>query len=237
MDSKPQAQLQTQPQPRPIRSYVLRQGRLTLGQSRAFAEYWPRLGVEAASQAGIDSQALFGNDRPLVLEIGFGNGEALFASACQTPEQNFLGIEVHGPGVGHLLMCAGEQGLDNLRLMRQDAVKALKEQIRPGALSGIRVFFPDPWHKTKHRKRRLVQAPFLALCAQALARGGLLHLATDWQPYAKQMLRLLEAAEDFANTQPEGGYSPRPEWRPLTRFEQRGQRLGHEVWDLIFQRI
>lgn len=219
---------------RPIRSFVLRQGRLTSGQAKAFEDHWPELGIEPVPGQQFNSQTLFGNDQPLILEIGFGNGEALFASACQHPEQNFLGIEVHGPGVGHLLMKAGEAGLKNLRAMRHDAVEVLKTHLEPGSLFGIRVFFPDPWHKTKHRKRRLVQGPFLALCARALAKGGILHLATDWQPYAKQMLSLLEASEDFANCQPEGGYSPRPQWRPLTKFEQRGQRLGHGVWDLLF---
>lgn len=227
----------TQQDNRPIRSYVLRQGRLTSGQSKAFAEHWPKFGVEPISGADLNSQSLFGNNRPLILEIGFGNGEALLASACQMPEQNFLGIEVHTPGVGHLLMRAADQGLDNLKLMRHDAVRVLKEHLRPGTLSGIRIFFPDPWHKTKHHKRRLVQSPFLVLCVQALAKNGLLHLATDWQPYAEQMLRLLEKTEGLANTQATGCYSPRPEWRPLTRFEARGQRLGHDVWDLIFQRI
>jgi tRNA (guanine-N7-)-methyltransferase len=134
-------------------------------------------------------------------------------------------------------MRAADQGLDNLKLMRHDAVRVLKEHLRPGTLSGIRIFFPDPWHKTKHHKRRLVQSPFLVLCVQALAKNGLLHLATDWQPYAEQMLRLLEKTEGLANTQATGCYSPRPEWRPLTRFEARSQRLGHDVWDLIFQRI
>lgn len=228
---------QTHVQQRPIRSFVLRQGRMTCGQTKAFEDFWPRLGVEAIPGQQLNSQRLFGNDQPLILEIGFGNGEALFASALEHPEQNFLGIEVHGPGVGHLLMKVGEAGLANLRAMRHDAVEVLRDHLEPASLSGIRVFFPDPWHKTKHRKRRLVQAPFLELCARVLSKGGILHLATDWQPYARQMLSLLEASEDFANCQTAGGYSPRPQWRPLTKFEQRGQRLGHGVWDLLFQRI
>lgn len=221
---------------RPIRSFVLRQGRLTPGQTNAFAEHWPRLGVALAPGVQLNSQALFGNKQPLILEVGFGNGEALCHTASQTPLQNFLGIEVHGPGVGHLLIRAAEHDLQNLRIIRHDAVEVLRDYLQPGALSGIRIFFPDPWHKTKHHKRRLVQAPFLGLCAQALKQDGILHLATDWQPYAKQMLALLDASEHFTNSQA-SGYSPRPKWRPLTKFEQRGQRLGHGVWDLLFRRV
>ncbi|MBF0255130.1 MAG: tRNA (guanosine(46)-N7)-methyltransferase TrmB [Gammaproteobacteria bacterium] len=222
--------------PRPIRSYVLRQGRMTSSQERAFAEFWPRYGVEIEPELQIDSLSLFGDERQLFLEIGFGNGEGLAQIAATHPQQHYLGIEVHGPGVGHLLLKAAELQLGNLRIIRHDAVEVLQSHLRRASLAGLMLFFPDPWHKKRHNKRRIVQPAFVDLCVRALKPGGLLHLATDWQDYAEQMMRVLSANPQLLNLQGPGEFAPRPENRPLTRFEQRGQRLGHGVWDLLFQR-
>ena len=219
---------------RPIRSYVLRQGRLTRGQQRAFEQFWPRFGVAAAS-APLDLTTLFGNTRPVWLEIGCGNGTALAESAGRYPERNFLGIEVHTPGVGHLLQRLAAQNSTNARILQQDALEVLRHRLMDQSLAGICVFFPDPWPKKRHHKRRLVQSGFTQLAAQKLQPNGILHLATDWEPYAQQMLTVLSAEPRLRNTATDGGYVPRPPERPLTRFEQRGQTLGHPVHDLIFQ--
>lgn len=224
------------PRHRPIRSYVLRQGRMTQSQERAFGQFWPRYGIDLTPTTLLDPVQLFGNDRPLWLEIGFGNGEGLAETAAANPEHNYLGIEVHGPGVGHLLIRAAELQLDNLRIIRHDAVEVLQNHLPPASLVGIMLFFPDPWHKKRHHKRRMVQAAFVDLCVRALKPGGLLHMATDWENYAQHMLQVLSASPGLRNTQADGGYAPRPQGRPLTRFERRGQRLGHGVWDLQFQR-
>ncbi|MDP1692901.1 MAG: tRNA (guanosine(46)-N7)-methyltransferase TrmB [Burkholderiaceae bacterium] len=218
---------------RAIRSYVLRGGRMGSGQVRALAELGPRF-VLSFQAAPIDAAAVFGRNAPLVVEIGFGMGQATAAIAALQPGTDFIGIEVHPPGVGALLQRIDEASLANLRLVQHDAVEVLGQMIAPASLAGVQVFFPDPWHKKKHHKRRLIQPAFVALIASRLSPGARLHCATDWQPYAEQMLAVLSAEPLLANTC--GGYAPRPDYRPLTKFEQRGLQLGHGVWDLVFTR-
>ncbi|EGJ12308.1 MULTISPECIES: tRNA (guanosine(46)-N7)-methyltransferase TrmB [Rubrivivax] len=217
---------------RPIRSYVLRAGRMGTGQQRALAELGPRYVLPYAAQP-LDFAAVFGRTAPVVLEIGFGMGDATAQVAAASPERDLLGVEVHEPGVGALLRHIGERGLENVRILRHDAVEVLREMIPPASLAGVHVWFPDPWHKKRHHKRRLIQPAFVELLASRLAPGGYLHCATDWQPYAEQMLEVLSASS-LANTA--AGYAERPAWRPLTKFEARGLRLGHGVWDLVFTR-
>lgn len=219
--------------PRAIRSFVMRAGRMGPGQARAMAELGPRF-VLPFEQRPLDPCAVFGRKAPLVLEIGFGMGDATVQIAHAMPHTDFLGIEVHTPGVGALLKRIGEMGLTNLRAIQHDAVEVLEHMIAPASLAGVHVFFPDPWHKKKHNKRRLIQAPFVARLASRLAPGGYLHCATDWQPYAEQMLEVLSAEPTLANTAE--GYAPRPAYRPLTKFENRGLKLGHGVWDLVFRK-
>jgi len=221
---------------RPIRSFVMRTGRMTTGQARALEELWPRYGVEY-SPAPLSLDVLFRRQAPRTLEIGFGNGEHLASLATAHPERDYFGIEVHRPGVGHLLMLAANLNLTNLRTSSHDAVEVLRDQIAPGALDEVLVLFPDPWHKKRHHKRRLIQPPFVELVASRLAPGGVFKLATDWEPYAVQMLEVLSAATSpFMNLSPTSDWMPRPEGRAPTRFEKRGARLGHGVWDLAFQR-
>jgi tRNA (guanine-N7-)-methyltransferase len=220
---------------RPIRSFVMRTGRMTAGQARALEDLWPQYGVEYAP-APLDLDALFGRRAPRTLEIGFGNGEHLAALAAAHPERDYLGVEVHRPGVGHLFMLAATNQLGNVRASTHDAVEVLREQIAPGSLDEVLVLFPDPWHKKRHHKRRLIQPPFVELVASRLAAGGVLRLATDWEEYALQMLDVLSASPEFANLSPTGDWMPRPEERAPTRFEKRGARLGHGVWDLAFRR-
>jgi tRNA (guanine-N7-)-methyltransferase len=220
---------------RTIRSFVLRQGRLTKGQQRAFEQLWPRFGLDYRP-GPLDLAGLFGNDQPVFLEIGFGNGESLATMARDNPECNYLGIEVHAPGVGHLLMKLEEYGCGNVRVCHHDAVEVLRDMIPDRALSGVYLFFPDPWHKKRHHKRRIVQADFVSLLASKLRPGGLFHAATDWENYAEHMLEVLKGAPQFRNTAIGRDYVPRPDYRPLTKFEQRGLRLGHGVWDLVFER-
>jgi tRNA (guanine-N7-)-methyltransferase len=220
---------------RPIRSFVMRTGRMTTGQARALEDLWPRYGVEY-SPAPLDLDALFGRRAPRTLEIGFGNGEHLASLAAAHPERDYLGVEVHRPGVGHLLMLAATDKLANLRASTHDAVEVLREQIAPGALDEVLVLFPDPWHKKRHHKRRLIQPPFVELVAARLAPGGVLRLATDWEEYALQMLDVMRGNPQFTNLSPGGDWMPRPEERAPTRFEKRGARLGHGVWDLAFRR-
>jgi len=210
---------------------------MTDAQRRAFERLWPRYGVDLGAETRITSEALFGNDRPLHLEIGFGNGDALLAMAAARPELNFVGIEVHRPGVGRLLRRLDEEGIGNVRVIRHDAMEVLRHHLTAGALAAVYLFFPDPWPKKKHHKRRIVQPEFIDLVVRALTPGGLLHMATDWEAYAEQMLELAEAHPGLDNLSGEGRFSPRPESRPLTRFEQRGARLGHGVWDLLFRRV
>jgi tRNA (guanine-N7-)-methyltransferase len=221
---------------RPVRSYVLREGRLTRAQERAFTELWPRFGLDWRPGAALDLPALFGEGRPVYLEIGFGNGETLSELAARHPERAFLGIEVHRPGVGHLLLELEKRGLTNVRVLRHDAVEVLEHGLPPGSLSGVYLFFPDPWPKTRHHKRRLLNPGTARLIARALSPGGLLHVATDWEDYAEQMLAVLSDCPELINAAGHGAFAPRPEDRPLTRFERRGRRLGHQVRDLVFRR-
>lgn len=224
-----------QPQRRTIRSFVLRQGRLTKGQQRAYELFWPTLGIDYNGEP-LDLPTLFGNDNPVHLEIGFGNGESLAEMARNNPDRNYIGIEVHSPGVGHLLMKLEEYGCSNVRVCQHDAIEVLENMIPAHSLQGVYLFFPDPWHKKRHHKRRIVQASFLALLAKRLRPGGFFHAATDWENYAEHMLEVLNAAtETFENTANKD-FVERPDERPLTKFEQRGLRLGHGVWDLIYCR-
>lgn len=227
----------TPPWHRAIRSFVLREGRLTPAQERAFQELWPRFGLDWRPDAPLDFATLFGNVRPVVLEIGFGNGDSLAEMAQQDPARNWLGIEVHRPGVGHLLLEIERRGLPHLRVIRHDAVEVLALGIPPASLDGVQLFFPDPWTKRRHHKRRILSPELVVLLARAIRPGGIFHAATDWEPYAEQMLETLDAAADqFENTAGQGQFAPRPVLRPLTRFELRGERLGHRVRDLLFRR-
>jgi len=220
---------------REIRSFVLRQGRFTEAQQRAFDALWPRYGLDYTGQAR-DFDAVFGRSAPRVLEIGFGNGEALRFAASRDPERDLVGIEVHAPGVGRLLNALDADGAGNVRLYHHDAVEVLANEIADGSLDEVRIYFPDPWHKKRHNKRRLVQPAFAQLLARKLRPGGRLHLATDWEDYAEQMWDVLDATPGLVNRAGARGHVPRPEWRPQTHFETRGQRLGHGVWDLLYDR-
>jgi tRNA (guanine-N7-)-methyltransferase len=221
--------------PRSIRSFVTRAGRITPAQERALGSLWPRYGIDSA--APLETRSLFGRTAPLTVEIGFGNGENLIALAAAHPEVDFLGIDVHRPGVGRLLLGLEERRLSNVRIICRDAVEVFAHQIAPQALREILILFPDPWPKKRHHKRRLIQGPFVELLVRSLAPGGVLRLATDWEPYAVQMLGTLGAAAELENLAPDGGFVPRPAERAPTRFERRGERLGHEVWDLAFRRV
>jgi tRNA (guanine-N7-)-methyltransferase len=221
---------------RPIRSFVMRAGRMTVGQSRALEDLWPRYGVPY-SATPLDLDALFGRQAPRTLEIGFGNGEHLANLAAAHPERDYFGIEVHRPGVGHVLMLAQDRGLTNVRVSDHDAVEVLRDQIAPGALDEVLVLFPDPWHKKRHNKRRLIQPAFVEFLATRIRAGGVFRLATDWEDYAHQMLEVLRGANAlFTNLSPTDEWMPRNEERAPTRFEKRGERLGHGVWDLAFRR-
>lgn len=220
---------------RRIRSFVRRQGRLTKGQQHALDNFWPVMGVEYQAET-LDIAALFGRTAPTVLEIGFGMGSSLVTMAQQNPQQNFIGIEVHSPGVGACLMTAQEEGVSNLRVMCHDAVEVLEKMIPNGSLDMVQLFFPDPWHKARHNKRRIVQPTFVELLRSKLKVGGVFHMATDWEPYAEHMLEVMTSLADWQNLSADNNYVPRPESRPVTKFEMRGQRLGHGVWDLMFER-
>ena len=220
---------------RGIRSFVVRAGRMTAAQERAWTELWPRYGVETGDGL-LDLPALFGREAPRTLEIGFGNGESLVTLAAAHPERDFLGIEVHRPGVGHLMLRAEELGLANLRVICRDAVEVLGQCLAPGSLDEVLLYFPDPWPKKRHHKRRIVQPPFVGLVASRLRPGGVLRMATDWQPYAEHMLEVVSGCVALHNESADGTYVARPESRPVTRFERRGHRLGHGVWDLAFSR-
>jgi tRNA (guanine-N7-)-methyltransferase len=218
---------------RHIRSFVLRQGRVSPAQQRAVETLLPRYGIPYAAQP-LDLELAFGRAAPKILEIGFGNGDSTAAIAQAHPENDYLALEVHTPGVGNLLKLIEAQQIANIRIIQHDAVEVLRDMLADTSLSGVHIFFPDPWHKARHNKRRLIQAPFVAQLVQKLKPGGYIHVATDWQDYAVQVLRVLRAEPLLENTAAD--YAPRPEYRSLTRFERRGLKLGHGVWDLVFRR-
>ena len=217
---------------RPIRSFVLRTGRMTVGQQSAYDRLWPQWGLCVADGA-LDMASAFGRDAPTILEIGFGMGQSLAAAA---PEQNYIGIEVHSPGVGKLMHTCEEQGVNNIRVYQEDALDVLEHCIADNSLAGVQLYFPDPWHKKKHHKRRIVQPSFLELVHRKLASGGYLHMATDWEHYAEHMMEVVNAASGFENIAGPGEFCERPEWRPITKFERRGARLGHGVWDILLRK-
>ena len=220
---------------RRVRSFVLRQGRFTPAQQRAFDALWPRFGLDYTGQTR-DFDAVFGRDAKRILEIGFGNGEAFRYSAALDPGRDHIGIEVHAPGVGRLLNALDADDARNTRLYHHDAVEVLENEVADGSLDEIRIYFPDPWHKKRHNKRRLVNPTFAALLVRKLRPDGRLHLATDWADYAEQMWDVLDATPGIVNRAGPRGHVPRPDWRPQTHFESRGQRLGHGVWDLLYYR-
>lgn len=220
---------------RRIRSFVMRAGRMTEGQQRGLEQGWPRFGL-ALSDGIQDWEVLFGRQAPCTLEIGFGMGHSTLEMAAAAPDQNFIGIEVHQPGVGALLNGVMTQGLNNLRVYSCDALDVLQQCVADASLDRVLLFFPDPWHKSRHHKRRLVQLAFAELVRRKLKLGGVLHMATDWAPYAEHMLDVMRAAPGYRNLSADGGYIPRPPERPVTKFERRGERLGHGVWDLKFAR-
>jgi tRNA (guanine-N7-)-methyltransferase len=227
-------------QPRRIRSFVVRAGRATAAQERALEEFWPPFGIEMPGietpERELDLDRAFGRSAPRMMEIGFGAGEALLAFAGAHPEFDCLGVEVHRPGVGRLLLRAHADGLGNLKVVCHDAVELAQRSLAPASLDLIHIFFPDPWPKKRHHKRRLIQPEFVALLARVLKPKGILRLATDWENYAMQMREVIDADVHFRNSSADG-FAPRTDERPLTRFEQRGQRLGHGVWDLAYERI
>jgi tRNA (guanine-N7-)-methyltransferase len=208
---------------------------MTVAQERAWHELWPRYGIETGGTP-LDIAAIFGREAPRTLEIGFGNGESLVALAAAHPDRDYLGIEVHRPGVGHLMLRAEELALENVRAICRDAVEVLQECLAPGTLDEVLLYFPDPWPKKRHHKRRIVQPDFVALVASRLRPGGALRMATDWEPYAAHMLEVTSGCAALRNESPDGAFVPRPDSRPVTRFERRGHRLGHGVWDLAFRR-
>lgn len=220
-------------QQRQIRSFVLRTGRKTPSQQRAFDELWPKYGLQIAD--GMQNlQELFGRQSDVVIEIGFGMGDSLIDMAKASPDTDFIGIEVHTPGVGRLLNLIEENQLSNIRTYTEDAVEVLENCIADHSLQKVQIFFPDPWHKKKHNKRRIVQLEFVQKIRKKLKSGGTIHLATDWENYAEHMIEVMSAADGFINQKGAGMYSEKPAYRPITKFERRGQRLGHGVWDLLF---
>lgn len=220
--------------PKAIRSYVIRAGRITEGQRAAFDDCWPRYGL-SLHDGRLDLEATFGRVAPRVLEIGFGMGDSLLAMAQQEPDKDFIGIEVHPPGMGRLIKGAADAGLDNLRVYMADAIDVLDDCIPEGSIDRFQLYFPDPWHKKKHHKRRIVQPAFVEKVRTKLKPGGVFHLATDWQNYAEHMQAVMEVAPGFTNAVAPGQYAERPDYRPITKFEQRGARLGHGVWDLLYR--
>lgn len=219
-----------------IKSFVLRQGRLSGAQQRAIDELWPQFGLEVTDEL-LDLNAVFGREAPTIVEIGFGMGTSLVNMAMAHPEQNYIGIEVHRPGVGALLKLIAEHNVTNIRVFNHDAIEVLEKRIPKASLAGVYLFFPDPWHKKRHNKRRIVQTAFAQAIAHHLTVGGVFHMATDWEDYALQMMDVMSAAPLYKNTAGVNQYTPRPDYRPLTKFEQRGHRLGHGVWDLVFEKI
>jgi tRNA (guanine-N7-)-methyltransferase len=227
---------------RKIRSFVRREGRLTRGQQRALDELFPLYGLVPVENELINFTAIFGNEHPVHLEIGFGNGQTLTHMAAEQADVNFVGIEVHRPGVGNALLQIKKQSLQNVRVICEDAVEVITDHIPDNSLAAVYIFFPDPWHKKRHHKRRLVQIDFIEAVKKKMKPGGVLHLATDWEDYAHHMMEVMqqvEGLENMARSDPENknGFCLRPDYRPVTRFEQRGLRLGHGVWDLMFKKI
>ncbi len=225
----------TEPTHRNIRSFVLRKGRLTTAQQLALDELWPHYGIERGETI-LEFDEHFDRSADVIVEIGFGNGESTWQMAQQEPEKNFIGIEVHEPGVGHLLMALEELGIDNVRIACEDAVPFLQKRVADGSLAGVRIYFADPWPKKRHHKRRIIQPDFVNQLARCMAKGSILHLATDWQPYAEHILEVMQTRTDFVNLSDAGDYCERPDWRPYTKYEERGENLGHEVRDLLYQR-
>ncbi|WOT04282.1 tRNA (guanosine(46)-N7)-methyltransferase TrmB [Shewanella youngdeokensis] len=221
---------------RKVRSFVLREGRLTKGQAQAIEQQWPSMGLDYTPEP-IDLVEVFGREADTVLEIGFGMGASLVEMAKASPELNFIGIEVHKPGVGSCLSVAAEAGVTNLRVYHHDALEVLENSIAVESLARVQLFFPDPWHKKRHHKRRIVQAPFVELIRSKLKVGGVFHLATDWENYSEHMLEVLSGAPGYKNQSTTGDVVERPDHRPLTKFEARGHRLGHGVWDIMFERV
>ena len=219
-----------------IKSYALRQGRSTAGQQKAIDKIWDKYCLDPTKT--YDYAEIFGRDAPLIVEIGFGNGSSLAEMAKANPEQDYLGIEVHRPGIAQLMMSLEQQDITNVRLYHHDAIEVLEQKIPDHLLAGVHLFFPDPWHKRKHHKRRIVRPSFVQLLSEKLKKGGYFHSATDWENYAQGMMKILSAAPDkLVNTSSDKTYCPRPEYRPLTKFESRGINLGHGVWDLIFKKV
>ncbi|SQH75726.1 tRNA (m7G46) methyltransferase, SAM-dependent [Shewanella benthica] len=221
---------------RKVRSFVLREGRLTKGQAAAMEQQWPLMGLDYSPEP-LDLALIFGREADTVLEIGFGMGASLVEMAKASPELNFIGIEVHKPGVGACLSDAAKAGVTNLRVFHHDAIEVLENSIVAGSLARVQLFFPDPWHKKRHHKRRIVQTEFAQQIRCTLKIGGVFHLATDWENYSEHMLEVLGAAEGYKNQSTTGDVVQRPEHRPLTKFEARGHRLGHGIWDIMFERI
>ncbi|WP_407331391.1 tRNA (guanosine(46)-N7)-methyltransferase TrmB [Enterovibrio sp. 27052020O] len=221
---------------RRIRSFVRREGRLTKGQEQAMNECWPTMGIDFEEKK-LNWVEVFGNDNPVVLEIGFGMGASLVEMAKNAPEKNFIGIEVHSPGVGACLMAARDAGITNLRVMCHDAVEVFEHMLPELSLDTVQLFFPDPWHKKRHHKRRIVQPEFAQMLRSKLKIGGIFHMATDWENYAEHMVEVMDVAPGYKNTATDGSYIPRPDERPLTKFEARGHRLGHGVWDMKYARV
>ncbi|MCW8924907.1 MAG: tRNA (guanosine(46)-N7)-methyltransferase TrmB [Xanthomonadales bacterium] len=220
---------------RPVRSFVLRKGRLTSAQQHALDELWPHYGIDKGDGV-LDFAGHFGRTAELVLDIGFGNGESTWQMAQAEPDINFVGIEVHPPGVGQLLMALDKYAIENVRVVRDDVVDFLRQRVAPGSIKGVRIYFPDPWPKKRHHKRRIIQPDFVAELARCMASGGLLHLATDWQNYAEHMLEVMAGSPDFVNLSGNADYVERPRWRPHTKYEKRGERLGHVVRDMLYRR-
>ncbi len=221
---------------RRIRSYVRREGRITPAQQRALNELWPIYGIGPGGEA-IDPVKLFGRDVPTIMEVGFGNGDTLIELAAQQPECNFIGVDVYRPGVGRLLLQATRLGVINLRVFCDDAVNVLRDRLPEASLSGLLIFFPDPWPKKRHHKRRLIRPEFVELAVSRLKLGGRIHLATDWEDYAQQMLEVMTAQRALRNIEGERQFMARPGYRPVTKFEARGHARGHRVWDLSFERV
>jgi tRNA (guanine-N7-)-methyltransferase len=222
-------------EPQRIKSFVQRKGRITPGQNFALENHWERYCLDPKSD--VNFAETFGNNAPLIVEIGFGNGASLAKTAAENSDKNYIGIEVHRPGVGHLLMLIQEMQLTNIRVYCHDAIEILEQRVPNESLAGLHLFFPDPWHKKKHHKRRIVRDSFVELLARKIAPNGYFHAATDWENYAEWMLEILNRAPNFENLSPTQTYCERPEYRPLTKFEQRGIRLGHGVWDVMFKRV